>query len=144
MQTSHSTANTTKHRWILTALCFALNLYSANAATLGNLQQTIIENAAQIKILDCFMAYQQRQHLGGYDSEEEAESTQHSNTRDTTESFRGDATLPTDNHLHVSIVNGSQGVAQYTRWTDLLDLATQKKSDVMVISEPGERQQSKR
>ena len=85
------------------------------------------------------MAYQQRQHLGGYDSEEEAESTQHSTTRDTTESVRGDATLPTDNHLHVSIVNGSQGAAQYTRWTDLLDLATQKKSDVMVISEPGKK-----
>ena len=99
----------------------------------------IIQNAAQIKILDCFTAYQQRQHLGGYDSEEEAEDTPHHSEQDTSEHIRGDAVLPTADHLKVSIVNGSQGAAQYTRWSDILDLATQKESDVMVISEPGKK-----
>ena len=47
--------------------------------------------------------------------------------------------MPTGDHLKVFIVNGSQGAAQYTRWSDLLDLATQKESDVMVISDPGKK-----
>ena len=132
-------ANTTRNKWALTILVFASNIHIVDAATIQNISHMILQNAAQIKILDCFTAYQQRQHLGGYDSEEEAEISPHCTTQGTSEHIRGDAIMPTDNHLKVSIVNGSQGAAQYTRWSDLLDLATQKESDVMVISEPGKK-----
>ena len=132
-------ANTTRNKWALTILVFASNIHIVDAATIQNISHMILQNAAQIKILDCFTAYQQRQHLGGYDSEEEAEISPHGTSQGTSEHIRGDAIMPTDNHLKVSIVNGSQGAAQYTRWSDLLDLATQKESDVMVISEPGKK-----
>jgi hypothetical protein len=62
---------------------------------------------------------------------------QQSDKRDITASVRGDATLPTNNHLHASTANGSQGVAQYTRQSDLMELTIQKELDVIFISEPG-------
>jgi hypothetical protein len=59
--------------------------------------------------------------------------------QDTNTTVRGDATLPNGDHLNVSVVNGSQGFAQYTRWSDLLEMATSKEVDIMVISEPGKK-----
>jgi hypothetical protein len=105
-------ANTTRNKWALTILVFASNIHIVDAATIQNISHMILQNAAQIKILDCFTAYQQRQHLGGYDSEEEADISPHCTTQDTSEHIRGDAIMPTDDHLKVSIVNGSQGAAQ--------------------------------
>jgi hypothetical protein len=75
----HSTANTTRNKWVLIVIVLASNTHIVDAATIQNINHMILQNAAQIKILDCFTAYQQRQHLGGYDSEEEAENTPHYN-----------------------------------------------------------------
>jgi hypothetical protein len=65
---SHSTANTTRNKWALTILVFACNIHIVDAAKIQNINHMILQNAAQIKILNCFTAYQQRQHLGGYDT----------------------------------------------------------------------------
>ena len=99
---THSPANTTRNQWALIIIVFAINIHIVDGATLHSINHMILQNAAQIKILDCFTTYQQRQHLGGYDSEEEAENTSQYNTRDTSGNVRGDANLPTDNHLNVS------------------------------------------
>jgi hypothetical protein len=55
----HSTANTTRYKWALTILVFASNIHIVDAATtVQNINNIILQNAAQIKILDCFTAYQ--------------------------------------------------------------------------------------
>jgi hypothetical protein len=59
----HSTANTTRNKWVLTIIVLASNIHIVDAATIQNINYMILQNAAQIKILDCFTAYQQRQHL---------------------------------------------------------------------------------
>jgi hypothetical protein len=108
-----------------------------DGAIIDSVKRTILENTAQIKILDCFTAYQRRQQLDGYDSEETEVPTPQARATANTTRIRGDALMPAENHLTVSIANGSQGVAQFMRWSDLLGLAKEKGSDIMVISEPG-------
>ena len=58
-------AASTRNKWALTILVLACNIQIVDAATVQNISNMILQNAAQIKILDCFTAYQQRQHLGG-------------------------------------------------------------------------------
>jgi hypothetical protein len=140
---THSSANTTRNQGVLAVFCFAANIHIVDGAIIDSINQTILQNAAQIKILDCFTAYQQRQHLEGYDSEETDDTAQHTDGHDTNTTIRGDAKLPTGDHLNVSVVNRSQGVAQYTRWSDLLEMATSKEVDIMVISEPAKMPQNK-
>jgi hypothetical protein len=122
----HRPTNTKRIRGLLIIICFATCIHIVDGALIDSTSQTILQNAAQIKILDCFTAYQQRLHLGGYDSEETDDTAQLTDEQDTNTTVRGDATLPTGDHLNVSVVNGSQGVAQYTRWSDLLKMATSK------------------
>ena len=47
--------------------------------------------------------------------------------------------IPKDNHLVVSIANGSATLDSYITQTALLDLAYINRTDVMVISEPGSK-----
>ena len=96
-----------------------------------------MQNAAQIKILDCFLAYQQRKQSGAYDSEHEEEHL-HTELHQETNTVRGDP-LPTSDHLIICIANASQGLAKHTRWSTLLDLADSKNADIMVVSEPGKK-----
>ena len=51
--------------------------------------------------------------------------------------FRGDVSLPTEDHLIVVTTNGSQGLKSHTRWSDILETAKDNRADIMVISEPG-------
>ena len=74
------------------------------------------EHQAQLKLVDFFMTYQQRHHISGYDSEEEDKSQALTYTK----GLRGDTTLPTENHLIVSVANGSRSLATYTTWSTLL------------------------
>ena len=104
----------------------------AQCATIGDLHNKS-EHQAQLKLVDFFMTYQQRHHISGYDSEEEDKSTAHTYS----EGVRGDTTLPTENHLIISIANASRSLATYTTWSTLLQMGTGKNTDIMIISEPG-------
>jgi hypothetical protein len=73
---THRPTSTTRIRGILLVTCFAACIHIVGGAVIDSTSQTILQNAAQIKILDCFTAYQQRQHLGGYDSEESDDNAQ--------------------------------------------------------------------
>jgi hypothetical protein len=96
-----------------------------------------VHDAAQIKILDCFLVYQQRKQSEAYDSEDEEEHT-HTELNHKTDTVRGNL-LPKSDHLIICTANASQGLAKYTRWSTLLDLADSKHADIMVVSEPGKR-----
>jgi hypothetical protein len=106
--------------------------------TIGDLRSTS-EHQAQLKLVDFFMTYQQRHHISGYDSEEE-DKTQ---TRTYTKGIRGDANLPTENHIIISAANGSKSLYTYTTWSTLLHMGKTKNTDIMVISEPAVQPQKR-
>ena len=124
------------HSMILIVTILALLLQGTEAATPGGDYISRVRDTAQIKILDCFLAYQQRKQCGEYESEHE-EHQQHTDLRASV-AVRGDS-LPTNDHLIICTSNASQGLAKYTRWSDLLELADSKNADIVVISEPGKK-----
>jgi hypothetical protein len=97
-----------------------------------------IESRAQKTSLDCFTAYPHRQ-MSEY--EREGEAPPHTPTLPTPlpRGMRGDDNIPKDNHIVVSIANGSAFLDSYFTRTALLDLAQLNRTDVMVISEPGRK-----
>ena len=133
-RTARSTLN--RHSMIILVILLGFLMQGAEAATPGSDYISRVRDTAQIKILDCFLAYQQRKQCGGYESEEEEQQTD-MDLR-TTDAVRGDS-LPTNDHLIICTANASQGLAKYTRWSDLLGLADSKNADIVIISEPGKK-----
>jgi hypothetical protein len=96
-----------------------------------------VESRAQKTILDCFSAYpcKRRKLIPESGSEEKAPSSSQLCSLTTPRGKRGDPALPTEQHLIISIANGSTTLES----TALLDLAELNKTGVMVISEPGRK-----
>jgi hypothetical protein len=132
------TRSTLHHsKLVFVIILLALYVQGAASAPIGGEHLSRVQNAAQIKILNCFLAFQQLKQSGAYASEDEEEHP-HTKLNQETNTVRGDP-LPTSDHLIICIANASQGLAKYTPWITLLDLADSKHADIMVVSEPGKR-----
>jgi hypothetical protein len=91
------TTNSNRHKITLIVIILALHLYMVDGAITDSVKRTILENAAQIKILDCFTAFQQRPQLDGYDSEETEVPIPQARAISNTTRIRGDVLMPTEN-----------------------------------------------
>ena len=67
--TARSTPN--RHSMVILVILLGFLLQGAEAATSDSDYINRVRDTAQIKILDCFLAYQQRKQCGGYESEDE-------------------------------------------------------------------------
>jgi hypothetical protein len=68
------TRSTLHHsKLVFAIILLVLYVQGAASAPIGGEHLSRVQNAAQIKILDCFLAYQERKQSGAYDSEYEEE-----------------------------------------------------------------------
>jgi hypothetical protein len=100
------TRSTLHHsKLVFVIILLALYVEGVASSPIGGEHLSRVHNAAQIKILDCFLAYQQRKQYVAYDSDDEEEHP-HTELKQETNTVRGDP-LPTSGHLIICIANAT-------------------------------------